>query len=201
MRVKPENPGGMKLSSDMTIFGGGADDKASDKLAPGPEQPDPQALKPAAPPPSATAAQPALAGAAAPVASALPEPAPKPIASAPLAPVPAKPVALPPLHGPATAPAAEPHSVAAAPTAGAGGRMFVQLAALSSKEQAEAEWKQLARRAPALLESRAPSISEANVNGRSWWRVRTGGFADEAQARSFCEKLHASGIACSVARF
>lgn len=169
MRVKPENPGGLKVANDM-ILSGGLGDGAADTLAPAPETPDPQALK--APP------------------------APKPVPAAVLAPPPA----------PAAAATAAPPSVAkpiaapAAKPAPATRGVLVQLAALPSREAAEAEWRALTRRDAGLLSGRTPSFAEGTVNGRTWWRVRTGGFADEAQARAFCDKLRAAGGGCSVVR-
>jgi cell division protein FtsN len=77
----------------------------------------------------------------------------------------------------------------------------VQLAALASREQAEAQWKLLQRQMPELLAGRTPAIAEARINGRTWWRVRAGSFADAAAASSFCGRIRAKGAACSVARF
>ncbi|HEX5325600.1 MAG TPA: hypothetical protein VFW75_02930, partial [Acetobacteraceae bacterium] len=61
MRVKPENPGGMQLTASQELFAAThADDTDQGKLAPPPEIPDPQALrpppKPAAPAAAVTAA-------------------------------------------------------------------------------------------------------------------------------------------------
>ncbi len=182
MRVKPANPGGLKISNN-SLLAGGMNDADGDTLAPAPEVPDPQALKPPAP--------------AAP--SAAPLAAPVPVTSVAPATPPA-PVAAPAL--PAVAPAHPPvekHAEGAAKPANRGGAQ-VQLAALETRAQAEAQWSALARREPALA-GRNPSFSEVQVNGRSWWRVRTGGFADEVRARAFCDKLRGGGVACSVARF
>lgn len=203
MRVKPENPGGMKLSSDMTIWSGATADAGNDKLAPAPETPDPQALTPPASVATAQApAAPLALTAAAPVASA---PIPPTIAAAVTQPAvtaaPAAPVAVQPTPTPALLPATLAPKAAPQPTAAADGHVQVQLAALPTKEQAEAEWRLLSHKAPQLLAARSPIISEATVNGRSWWRVRAGGFADDAQARSFCDQLRGTGGACSVARF
>ncbi len=180
LRVKPDNPGGLKVANDL-ILSGGLSDAAGDKLAPAPETPDPQALK-APPPPAPTVAQP--------VSRAFPTP-PTPSLAQPAA---------PPLPM-ATHAGTKPASFALPDAALAHGAQ-VQLAALPTRQRAEAEWQALARRDAQLLSGRAPSFSEVEVNGRTWWRVRTGGFADEAQARAFCEKLRATeGSACSVARF
>lgn len=179
VRVKPENPGGLKVANDL-ILSGGLNDAAGDKLAPAPETPDPQGLKaPPAPPPVAAAATPA------PVART----APPPLAAAP-----AQTAA--PAH-PAVAARTEPKP-APSPAAASGHGVQVQLAALPTREGAEAEWRLLSSREHGLLGKKTPSFSQVDIKGRTWWRLRTGGFADEAEARAFCEKLH---TACSVARF
>ncbi|MEO8713412.1 MAG: SPOR domain-containing protein [Acetobacteraceae bacterium] len=162
MRVRPDNPGGLKVANDL-ILSGGLSDVGTDKLAPAPEAPDPQALK--------VPRAPRLAPPPAPVVAKPPAPA--------LPPPPAKPVA-------AATPAA--HAVQ------------VQLAALPTREAAEVEWRIRAKRNASLLNGRTASFTDGTVNGQVWWRVRTGGFTDEAQARAFCEKLRAAGSACSVVR-
>ncbi len=190
IRVKPENPGGMKVANDLILSGKSAD-SGTDTLAPGPEAPDPQALKTRRPPPAASA--PATAAPKPAVVAAQPAPVPAPASA--IATPGAKPeIAKTEPLKPAAAPAPRP--------ARAGGHgAEVQLGALPTREAAEAEWQRLARRDANLLTGRAPIISESTVNGRTWWRVRTGGFADEAQAKEFCGKFRDSGETCAVARF
>ena len=78
---------------------------------------------------------------------------------------------------------------------------MVQLAALSSEEAARNEWKQLSKRVPELLNGRQPSFQRAERDGHTVWRVRTSGFTDVAQARSFCDHARTKGLGCSVAEF
>jgi cell division septation protein DedD len=183
LRVKPDNPGGLKVGTD-SILSSRLNDAAGDKLAPNPEMPDPQALK--APTASPSVAQPAPE----PPSTPPPEKAAAPMPSAaPAAPAPAP-------HAEAK-PAPASHPAAAA----ARGALQVQLAALPTRHEAEVQWRTLLHREAHLLAGRTPTFNEATANGRTWWRVRTGGFADETQARAFCEKLRAAGGACSVARF
>ena len=87
---------------------------------------------------------------------------------------------------------------AAAP---AGNGTLVQLAAVRSEDAAKSEWERLSKRFPELLNSHHPAFSKTERDGRTLWRVRTGGFADVPQATSFCEKVRAKGSACSVADF
>jgi hypothetical protein len=173
IRVKPDNPGGMKIDgAENDVFSAGSD-TANSKLAPPSENPDAKALRtvPAAPPAVTTAA---------PVAAALPLP-PPPITKQAVA-----------LAAPA---AAEAHPPASAHQA------MVQLAALTSEEAARSEWQQLAKRMPDLLNGRQPVFSRTERYGHTFWRVRTAGFADAAQARTFCDRVRAKGAGCSVADF
>ena len=59
----------------------------------------------------------------------------------------------------------------------------------------------MAKRMPDLLGSHQPAFSKIERDGRTWWRVRTGGFSDVVQATLFCERLRAKGAGCSVADF
>lgn len=184
IRVKPENPGGLQVSgAHDDILSGGNDNQAAGKLAPPPEVPAPQALR--APPPSAP---PASAPAASPAATA-PQAAAAPAAVATATPVVAKPsVAVKPAEPAEKRPAAA-------------GVASVQLAAVSTEEAARSEWQRLSKRLPDLLGSQRPAFTKTERDGRTLWRVRTGGFADVAAATSFCGKMRAKGAACAVAEF
>ncbi len=184
MRVKPTNPGGMQLAPGDEIFAqGSGGDNGTDTLAPPPETPDPQALrpppKPVAPPPV-----PAPQAAPAPAATSLP----------PISPA-VPPHAAPSVDSPApAAPAAKP--VVTTPAEHAS----VQLAALPTEDAAKQQWTLLQHRLSDLLHGRQPAISKVEVDGHTWWRVRTGGFADLATARGFCDQVRAKGSACDVIR-
>lgn len=181
VRVKPANPGGLKITNPLAAFTADTSDPADAKLAPAPQTPDPSALLPKPPAaPVQAAAAPAVAPAAVPTAA--------PVATPGSASRPAPPSSL--------AASQSSHAQAAVP-----GGVQVQLAALETRARAEAEWHLLARKAGTLLDGRAPSYSRAVVNGRTWWRIRLGGFTDAAAARVFCGRMHATGAACSVARF
>jgi hypothetical protein len=207
VRVKPEDPGGLRVANqDERIFdnarrnGAGAPATAP-RLAPEPERPDLAALRQAVAPPRAapqatpSAIQSAPAadqpGASAPVRPAMVNPslgqqadhaaAPSVAAAAPPAAV------IPP------APAGSP-AQAARPTS----RVVVQLGAVTSEESARAEWNRLRGRIPELAE-RQPQILRFDREGQSpMWRIRTGGFPDTATARSFCDSAKAKGAPCAV---
>ena len=197
IREKPVNPGGMKIDgAENDVFSGGSD-TANAKLAPAPETPDTKALRTAATPPP-----------------------PAPVVEAPAAPAPVAPAPMATAVAPSPAPVTKPMVLAAAPpapkpvpikppaatvpethAAASGHQPMVQLAALTSEDSARAEWSQLAKKMPDLLGGRQPNYSRTERDGHTFWRVRTSGFADVSQARSFCERVRAKGAGCSVADF
>lgn len=180
IRVKPDNPGGMQVAGANEDILSGGTESAVGKLAPPPEAPAPQALRSPPPAPSAVPA---------PVPAPAVAPAPPPATAA----APTKPVM-------ASKPAeAAPEKRASVLPAGNGA--LVQLAAVRSEDAAKSEWERLSKRFPELLSAHHPAFSKTEHDGRTLWRVRTGGFADVPQATSFCEKVRAKGAACSVADF
>jgi len=185
IRVKPENPGGLQVAgANEDILSGGVESKDG-KLAPPPEVPAPQAML--APPPPPVVAPPA------PVLAPTPVPAPALVAAA--EPASPKPVATPVATKAAPAPEKHPTAPPVANNA------LVQLAAVRTEDGAKSEWERLSKRLPDLLGQRKPAFSKTEHDGRILWRIRTGGFSDVAQANSFCERLRAKGINCSVAEF
>lgn len=115
-----------------------------------------------------------------------PAPAPTPVAAPAPAPAPAPIVAAAP--APPPAPVAKPV-----------GRIEVQLAALPTEQAAKDEWTLLQRKMPDL-KVRSPLITPADVNGKTWYRLRTGGFADSAAAKAFCDQARGKGLNCDVPR-
>jgi len=151
VRIKPADPGGMKVIGAEDVAPG-----TKEKLAPPPERPQIAALR---------AKVRAAHAAAAIVASPPPQKA-----------------------------------FATVPAAGVSGPM-VQLAAFDTAELAEEDWGHLAVRMPELFGTRKPEVVRADVHGRAYWRLRTGGFANEAEAAAFCKKVQTHGGDCSVAAF
>ncbi|MGC8477045.1 MAG: SPOR domain-containing protein [Acetobacteraceae bacterium] len=192
LRVPPPAGAGVHVAgANQPIFNQGATPgNGGSAVLPGPERPDLAALR--APPPPPPPAAPVGAPAAAPVAAPAAAPAPAP---GPAAVLPTPPAFRAPPPREAAAPVA-----AASPAAGPGGGVSVQLAALPTRAAALSEWQTLRQRYPGLLGRRRLVISRARVNGRIWFRVRTGGLASRAAAAGLCAQLRAAGAACDVPR-
>jgi hypothetical protein len=73
----------------------------------------------------------------------------------------------------------------------------VQLSETRSEAQAQAVWEKLAKRMPELFGSHRALYSKVN-EGPAPWRLRTSGFPDPAQAKTFCDKVKAKGGQCTV---
>ncbi|AHJ66304.1 SPOR domain-containing protein [Granulibacter bethesdensis] len=219
LRVKPANPGGMQISGADDAILSGASDDAPESLAPKPEAPMPGRLAPPSVPQplppsgSETTEEPVIQGSPSPGAkAAVDSPAvtgkatEQKLPSSPKPPVTTEDAddetpSAPPSAAPSkTAPqAAAKPAPSVAPASN--GHVTVQLAALNSEDAAHSEWNRLSRRMPDLLGHRQPSISKTEHDGKTYWRLRTGGFADVAAAKSFCAEVRAKGGGCSVATF
>ena len=101
----------------------------------------------------------------------------------------------------APAPMAPPAAAAQTAPAGHGKRALVQFAAVDSGEAALREWQRLSKKYPDLFNGHTPNITKTEHNGKTFWRIRTGGFTDLTQAAVFCQKVKARGGACTVATF
>jgi Flp pilus assembly protein TadD len=81
------------------------------------------------------------------------------------------------------------------------GSITVQLAALNSQTDAEREWTKISSSMPSLFSDKQPEILNAVVNGKTFYRLRTGSFSSEAEAEKFCGQVSAAGDSCEVAHF
>jgi hypothetical protein len=178
IRVKPENPRGLQVvGADDQVTGGQG--SKTQGMAPAAEVPAPQALRaqmpPQPPPQTRTPAVTPPGDAQAEGAAPSPPPAAPPRPAAPVQ-------------------AARPAVVPATGT-------VVQLAAVDSEQVAQSEWQRLAKRMPELLGDRRPILQRVEHDGRAVWRVRTGGFADIAEATSFCARVRSKGGSCALGNF
>jgi hypothetical protein len=204
IKVRPDNPGGLRVpNQDELIFdrNRGARTAAPGALAPEAEKPRVDQLRQQL---AERAAQEAARGA--PPAAATPAPAAAPPAAARNAPPAAAPATPTTPAPPATTSALTAPSLPApvpatadrfAPVAN--GRAQVQLGALPSEGAARGEWERLQRRVPEFLGNRRVNLAPLDREGQTtMYRIRTGGFADAATARAFCEEMKTRSIPCMV---
>ncbi len=74
----------------------------------------------------------------------------------------------------------------------------MQLTAAGSATAARTEWQHLEQRMPQLIDGRVPAVMQAELDGRSLWRLRTGGFASTDEANAFCARVQAEHEKCWV---
>jgi hypothetical protein len=202
IKVRPDNPGGLRVpNQDELIFdrNRGARTAAPGALAPEAEKPRVDQLRAQlaerAAQEAARSAPPSAAPA--PAQPTTPQAAPRsaPQAAAPTTPsAPATTSALTAPSLPAPVPAAAERF---APVAN--GRAQVQLGALPSEAAARGEWDRLQKRVPELLGNRRVTLAPFDREGQTTlYRIRTGGFADAATARAFCEEMKTRSIPCMV---
>jgi hypothetical protein len=78
---------------------------------------------------------------------------------------------------------------------------MVQLAAMTTESGAKEEWQRLTKRYADIFEGRTLIVSRTERDGHAFWRVRTSGFSDVAQAHAFCDKLRGKTSGCSIVEF
>lgn len=71
-------------------------------------------------------------------------------------------------------------------SSGSGGSYKIQLGAFKSESEAQAAWKKISAK-HGLTSS--PSIIQADVNGTTYYRLRTGSYGSSAEAKSACASL------------
>jgi hypothetical protein len=162
--------------------------------------------------------------AAVPITSAQPPAAkPAPAARAPVAPAPAAaprsppasanasanaPLSLVPQGTPQPAPAAEPRTrvantnpAQAAPSTGGGGGYLVQVSSQRNEADAQASYRALQGKFPAVLGSHSPLIKRADLGDKGvYYRAMVGPFGSPEEASQFCGSLKSAGGQCVVQR-
>jgi cell division septation protein DedD len=165
-KSKPDNPGGMNVSGEGdTAFAAsaGGDPKGQINANAVPEAPVTQTRG------QAPQAQPADQGVI-------------------KAPPPTNAPAKAPANAQASAPAAKPSAPAATPAAAGGS---IQLGAFPTSAEAERSWKAMSGRF-GYLAPLSHSVVSAQVNGKTWYRLRAGG----ADAAGICGRLRVAGVSC-----
>ena len=82
------------------------------------------------------------------------------------------------------------------PSTIATGTRLVQLGAFDDDAGARAEWSKLQGQFPELIGGKAMVVQSAQSGGRTFFRLRAHGFADEDEARRFCAALLAENASC-----
>mgnify|MGYP006282153953 CR=1 FL=1 len=78
------------------------------------------------------------------------------------------------------------------------GTRLAQLGAFDTPDEARAKWASLAIDQGEVMDGKALVIQPAQSGGKTFYRLRTGGFADQGQATAFCDRVKAKGASCSV---
>ncbi|MEQ1610242.1 MAG: SPOR domain-containing protein [Hyphomonadaceae bacterium] len=150
--------------------------------------PPPAPLKQSVAPPVVAAAKPATPVATKAAAASTPVPAPakvdlpKPAATAAVAPAPVAATPVP--------------ADAYKPVFAAGGSWLVQVAAPSTEAGAVSEWNKRVSALPDFFAAAEKVIVQADVNGKTVYRLRAGSFGSKADADAFCSAYKAKGGNC-----
>jgi len=78
------------------------------------------------------------------------------------------------------------------------GDVWVQIAAYSTRADAEAAWQMLASRNADLLGSVSPRVTETQIAGATFHRLQVGTFASAEQAGTLCDALRQRQIDCVI---
>jgi outer membrane biosynthesis protein TonB len=76
------------------------------------------------------------------------------------------------------------------------GKFAVQIAAAATEAAATAEWNKHVKFSPELFSDAERFVVQAEVNGKTVYRLRAGSFASSADADAFCGAFKAKGGAC-----
>ncbi|HTI81060.1 MAG TPA: tetratricopeptide repeat protein [Acetobacteraceae bacterium] len=79
-------------------------------------------------------------------------------------------------------------------------QLFVQVASVTSESDAMFEWQRLTKKMPQMLAGKAPTITPADVAGKTFWRLRTFGFGNLQEALNLCTRLMDAGWKCRTGR-
>lgn len=104
-----------------------------------------------------------------------------------------------PSQAPTARPSQQPSAAAAAPAATSGGGYVVQFGVSGSEAEGKTRFNRLKSQYPSVFGNISPTIRAAEVNGRTVYRIRTGGMSKEA-GDTLCSNLKAAGGDCFVVR-
>ena len=76
----------------------------------------------------------------------------------------------------------------------------VQIASADTETSAWSTWKKMQSRHK-VLKSKSPSVVKADLGAKGvFYRVRLGGFEEQAAAKQACAKLKAGGVSCYISK-
>lgn len=78
------------------------------------------------------------------------------------------------------------------------GSAKIQLGAFTTEKEANETWQKIQKKFPSLS-GKTPAILRADVKGKTFYRLRLGGFADKTSASEMCKNLTAKGQSCMLA--
>lgn len=78
------------------------------------------------------------------------------------------------------------------------GSWMLQLGAFSTSASAEKAWQSFGKKYGSALDGLSPDYQQADVNGKTLFRLRAAGFATRADAAARCEELKKQGGSCLV---
>lgn len=90
---------------------------------------------------------------------------------------------------PATKPVAKPSTKS--------GTAKIQLGAFSSEKEASENWQKIQKKFPSLS-GKTPAILRADVKGKTFYRLRLGGFSGKDSANEMCKNLTTKGQSCML---
>jgi cell division septation protein DedD len=195
-KVKPQDPGGMKIpNQDKQVFtrlDPNAPKKAVEQLLP------PPARVVDAPPEPARAAEIELSPA--PILAPPPTPKPSPELAAPPPPAAPKAVSKEKVVAKPSAKAVA-AVTAAAKTAPAAGGFRVQLVALGSAKAARTAWARFVKQHADLFDALKPTVVKAEIKGKgTFYRLQAGPLPDDGAARALCKEVKKRKMGCLVVR-
>lgn len=97
---------------------------------------------------------------------------------------------------PAPAPVAVVSPAAVKPAFTASGAWLVQIAATASEASAISEWTRYSKASADLFAGAERVVQQADVNGKTVYRLRVGSFASKEDAAAFCSAFKAKGGNC-----
>ena len=86
----------------------------------------------------------------------------------------------------------------AASSAASKGSYFVQVSSSPSKAEAESSWKRISEKFSVEVKGSNKNIVEAEVKGKTYYRLSFGPFADKDAASTKCGVLKTKGQDCIV---